>query len=143
MRAGTRHPTPTRPGRHVPRAARAVAAATAPPSGAAVSPPTVGKHFLHIDDWSRDELRAVLDTAVRVKKELKEGDGTYQPLRGKTMAMIFTKPSMRTRVSFETVGGWGWEGGRREGGGGGVRCRRAAPVGRRRPPKKPSRHLPP
>ena len=39
----------------------------------------------------------------QVKKTLKEGDDSYKPLAGKTMAMIFTKPSMRTRISFETV----------------------------------------
>ena len=38
-----------------------------------------------------------------MKKALKEGDDSYKPLAGKTMAMIFTKPSMRTRISFETV----------------------------------------
>jgi ornithine carbamoyltransferase len=40
-----------------------------------------------------------------VKRKLKEGDESYKPLAGKTMAMIFTKPSMRTRISFETVRG--------------------------------------
>ena len=38
----------------------------------------------------------------QVKRKLKDGDD-YKPLAGKTMAMIFTKPSMRTRISFETV----------------------------------------
>ncbi len=42
-------------------------------------------------------------TVPQVKKTLKEGDDSYKPLAGKTMAMIFTKPSMRTRISFETV----------------------------------------
>ncbi len=46
-------------------------------------------------------------TVPQVKKTLKEGDDSYKPLAGKTMAMIFTKPSMRTRISFETVRpGW-------------------------------------
>ena len=40
---------------------------------------------------------------AQVKRKLKEGDESYKPLAGKTMAMIFTKPSMRTRISFETV----------------------------------------
>lgn len=40
---------------------------------------------------------------VQVKKKLKERDESYKPFAGMTMAMIFTKPSMRTRVSFETV----------------------------------------
>ena len=37
-----------------------------------------------------------------MKANLKSGDKNYQPLKGMSMAMIFTKPSMRTRVSFET-----------------------------------------
>lgn len=36
------------------------------------------------------------------KALLKSGERTYLPFKGKTMAMIFAKPSMRTRVSFET-----------------------------------------
>lgn len=38
-----------------------------------------------------------------MKEALKSGDNSYKPFAGLTMAMIFTKPSMRTRVSFETV----------------------------------------
>lgn len=45
----------------------------------------------------------MLDTAARVKAVVKSGDQSYKPLAGKTMSMIFTKPSMRTRISFETV----------------------------------------
>ena len=72
-------------------------------TGARTAPPTVGgHHFLHIDDFSKDELMAMLSTARTFKERLLRGDD-YKPLAGKTMAMIFTKPSMRTRVSFETV----------------------------------------
>ena len=39
----------------------------------------------------------------QVKEKLKNRDESYKPFAGLTMAMIFTKPSMRTRVSFETV----------------------------------------
>ena len=45
----------------------------------------------------------MLDTAAKVKVAVKSGDQSYKPLAGKTLAMIFTKPSMRTRISFETV----------------------------------------
>ncbi len=38
-----------------------------------------------------------------MKEKLKNRDESYKPFAGLTMAMIFTKPSMRTRVSFETV----------------------------------------
>ena len=40
---------------------------------------------------------------MQVKEKLKSKDESYKPFAGLTMAMIFTKPSMRTRVSFETV----------------------------------------
>lgn len=45
----------------------------------------------------------MLSTARTVKERVLRSDNDYKPLAGKTMAMIFTKPSMRTRVSFETV----------------------------------------
>jgi ornithine carbamoyltransferase len=44
----------------------------------------------------------MLERAAEVKAVLKSGNRNYQPLQGMSMAMIFTKPSMRTRVSFET-----------------------------------------
>jgi len=71
-------------------------------SGSNVSPPKTGKHFLHLDDFSRDELWSILKKAKEVKEAFKSGDKSYQPFKGKSMSMIFTKPSMRTRVSFET-----------------------------------------
>lgn len=74
-------------------------------SGVDVAPPSKGHHFLHIDDFSKEELVAMLETALDAKAKLKAEDESFKPLKGKSMAMIFTKPSMRTRVSFETVGG--------------------------------------
>jgi len=71
--------------------------------GTTVTPPSKGHHFLHIDDFSKDQLLAMLDTAAEVKAKMKAGDESYKPFAGKSLAMIFTKPSMRTRVSFETV----------------------------------------
>ena len=65
--------------------------------------PETGHHFLHIDDFSRDELMAMLKTSAEVKSKLLDRDESYKPFTGKTMSMIFTKPSMRTRLSFETV----------------------------------------
>jgi hypothetical protein len=109
------------------------------------------KHWLHIDDFTKEELWELLHRAVevrwpshrrrdralgcgpaelphnrpsplcalvgaqltvsspyiawrgQVKARLKAGDRDFQPLKGKTMAMVFSKPSLRTRVSFETV----------------------------------------
>lgn len=70
-----------------------------------------GRHFLSMLDFSSEEILAVLETA----RELKAARGVAPvtalspplasggvPLAGKTLAMIFQKPSLRTRVSFET-----------------------------------------
>ncbi len=58
------------------------------------------KDFLDISDHSREELLHSLDEAERIKKDLKAGRGC-DALAGKTLAMVFQKPSARTRVSFE------------------------------------------
>ena len=54
------------------------------------------KHFLNTQDWSRAELDAVLADAARFKRE-KLGDA----LKGKSIALVFFNPSLRTRTSFE------------------------------------------
>jgi ornithine carbamoyltransferase len=61
----------------------------------------VKKDFLHIADWSEEEILAALNLAQEVKAKIKRREA-YQPFRHHTMAMIFAKPSARTRVSFET-----------------------------------------
>lgn len=59
-----------------------------------------GRHFLSMLDFSCDEILAVLETARELKGNRgKAGDSL--PLPNKTLAMIFQKPSLRTRVSFE------------------------------------------
>ena len=63
------------------------------------------KHFLHIDDWSRGGVSSLLKRASEVRECLRT-DGSFKPLSGRSLAMIFTKPSARTRVSFETVRAW-------------------------------------
>ena len=55
------------------------------------------RHFLTIPDFSRSELDALFELAARMKS----GAWREKPLAGKTLAMIFTKSSTRTRVSFE------------------------------------------
>lgn len=66
-------------------------------------PANVGqKDFLHINDFDKATILDILDRAKEVKALIKSGERTYLPFKGKTMAMIFAKPSMRTRVSFET-----------------------------------------
>lgn len=59
------------------------------------------RDFLHITDFTREEIDEVLELAARLKKEKKEGK-PHPLLQGKTLVMIFQKPSARTRVSFET-----------------------------------------
>lgn len=58
------------------------------------------KDFIAIADYSPDELQGLLDLAVKLKKELKSG-GNQPVLKGKVLGMIFQKPSLRTRVSFD------------------------------------------
>ena len=56
----------------------------------------LGRDFLSIADLTPDELQLLLDTAVRLKAH-----GRPELLTGRTLAMIFEKPSLRTRVSFQ------------------------------------------
>jgi ornithine carbamoyltransferase len=58
-------------------------------------------HFLDLKDFSSEQLSKLLDEALRIKKELKSGKTHTDLLAGKNLAMIFQKPSLRTRVSFE------------------------------------------
>ncbi|KAE8674808.1 Ornithine carbamoyltransferase [Hibiscus syriacus] len=60
------------------------------------------KDFLHLSDFEKATILKILDRAAEVKAQLKFGDRSFTPFKGKSMAMIFAKPSMRTRVSFET-----------------------------------------
>src|SRR2546425_6286661 len=57
-------------------------------------------HFISISDHSADELKHMLDVAGRLKRELKSSGRNSPVLSCKTLAMIFEKPSLRTRVSF-------------------------------------------
>jgi ornithine carbamoyltransferase len=59
------------------------------------------RHFLEIDDLSREELQAVLERASEYKRAQEAGED-HADLAGQTLGMIFQKPSTRTRVSFET-----------------------------------------
>ena len=57
-------------------------------------------HFLSLADLTPDQLRELLKLAVELKDEWK-GGGNSPLLKGKTLGLIFQKPSLRTRVSFE------------------------------------------
>jgi ornithine carbamoyltransferase len=59
-----------------------------------------GRSFVRVADWSEEELLDVLDLADELKRLRRQGE--EQPLLpGRTLGMIFQKPSTRTRVSFE------------------------------------------
>jgi ornithine carbamoyltransferase len=58
------------------------------------------RHFLSLTDYSSDEIRYLLALAARLKKERGES-GNRPILRGKVLGMVFQKPSLRTRVSFD------------------------------------------
>ena len=58
------------------------------------------QHFLSIGDYSRDWIERIFDVTVELKNKNRK-KVSYRPLEGKNLGMIFAKPSMRTRVSFE------------------------------------------
>ena len=57
------------------------------------------KHLLSLEKLPREDMEVILENAKVFKR--RRGDATIQPLAGKTWALIFTKSSTRTRVSFE------------------------------------------
>lgn len=59
------------------------------------------RHFLSITDVSAVEILKIIKLASFLKKELKKKGRNKEVLKNKTMAMIFEKPSLRTRLSFE------------------------------------------
>ncbi len=70
----------------------------------------MAKHFINILDYSSDFLSELIDKAIEDKKIFKRGE-LPKLLSGKTLAMYFEKPSLRTRMSFEVamnhLGGYG------------------------------------
>lgn len=58
------------------------------------------RHFLDLTDWSSKALWELLQLAVHLKTEWRAG-GNKPVLQGKVLGMVFQKPSLRTRVSFE------------------------------------------
>jgi len=74
---------------------------TGEPTGTDVVPGSGVRHFLDVDDLSRDELHDVLTRATELKERQQRGK-LHRLLEGDSLGMIFEKPSTRTRVSFET-----------------------------------------
>ena len=68
---------------------------TPPPSS-----PIAGRDCLTLAEFTKEEARLILDEAAKMKA-LQKARIPYRPLRGRTLAMVFQKPSNRTRVSFE------------------------------------------
>ena len=66
------------------------------------------RHFLHLTDYSKDELWELLNLAKELKIKFRNKEN-FKPFKDRSLAMIFAKPSARTRVSFET--GFEWMGG--------------------------------
>jgi ornithine carbamoyltransferase len=62
------------------------------------------RHFLDLRDFSGAELRRVLDASAALKARRRKGEPPHErPLAGKILAMVFDKPSTRTRVSFDVA----------------------------------------
>lgn len=59
------------------------------------------RDFLHITDFTADEIHATFALAKEIKERFKRREA-YKPFKDHSMAMIFAKPSARTRISFET-----------------------------------------
>ncbi|MDU2240366.1 MAG: ornithine carbamoyltransferase [Paenibacillus sp.] len=59
-----------------------------------------GRDFIELTDYTTEEIHYMIDLAIELKRKQKNGE-EYQPLKGKTVGLIFEKSSTRTRVSFE------------------------------------------
>ncbi|MDT4968124.1 MAG: N-acetylornithine carbamoyltransferase [Acidobacteriota bacterium] len=55
------------------------------------------RDFLNTGDWTRDELQALIDSALRFKR----GEDPSKPLNGRSVALVFFNPSLRTRASMQ------------------------------------------
>jgi len=60
----------------------------------------VTRHFLTLLDFTREELVKLIDRAIELK-QMRQSGVIYEPLRGRTLAMVFDLSSTRTRVAFE------------------------------------------
>jgi len=60
------------------------------------------RHFLDLSDFSGAEIRHLLNIGLELKAKRRRGERAKdRPLDGKVLAMVFDKPSTRTRVSFD------------------------------------------
>ncbi len=74
-------------------------------AGASVKGPAVPRYHdvLAVDDLSNGQLEEILDLASYLKQRRKLAPSVITPIEGRSVAMVFEKPSLRTRVSFETA----------------------------------------
>ena len=80
--------------RAIPKGPRPLAASPVPaPTGSA-------RHYLSVLDLRHDELDQILTLAARFKRERAAGVRSEQPLEGRHVALLFEKPSLRTRTTF-------------------------------------------
>lgn len=70
------------------------------PSGQVQEMTFKGRDMIELDDYTTEEIQYLLDSAIEIKRKQKNGE-VYQPLKGKTIGLIFEKSSTRTRLSFE------------------------------------------
>lgn len=59
-----------------------------------------GRDMIELDDYTPEEIQYLLDSAIELRHKHRSGE-VFQPLKGKTIGLIFEKSSTRTRVSFE------------------------------------------
>ena len=59
-----------------------------------------GRDYLQVADYAPEEICYIIDTAIDLKRKRATGE-VFEPLHGKTIAVLFEKPSTRTRVSFQ------------------------------------------
>ena len=62
-----------------------------------------GRDFLWLGDYTKEELEFILKVTAQLKERYYAGERIIPVLKGKTLALIFQKPSTRTRVSFEVA----------------------------------------
>ncbi|MCX8196145.1 MAG: ornithine carbamoyltransferase [Acidilobaceae archaeon] len=62
-----------------------------------------GRHLIELTDYSPEEVRFIVETGLEMKRRFYAGERIVEVLPGRTIALVFEKPSTRTRVSFEVA----------------------------------------
>lgn len=62
-----------------------------------------GRHLIELIDYSPEEVRLIIETGLEIKRRFYAGERVINVLPGRTIALVFEKPSTRTRVSFEVA----------------------------------------